>query len=110
MGTYGVISFAVAQRTHEIGIRAALGATPRDVVRLVVGQGVGLVAIGGALGLAAALVATRVLRSLLYDVAPSDPVTLVAIIALLALAVILASWIPARRAATIPPAEAMRQG
>jgi predicted permease len=110
LGTYGVISFAVAQRTREIGIRVALGATRGSVVRLIVGQGIGLVAVGGALGLAAAIGATRVLRSLLYDVAPSDPVTFAAIVGLLALAVVAASWIPARRAAGVQPAETLREG
>jgi putative ABC transport system permease protein len=108
LGTYGVISFGVSQRTREIGIRVALGATRRSVLRLVVEQGVWLAAIGGGLGLAGALVATRVLRSLLYGVAPSDPLTLVSIVALLTGAVILASWIPARRAAGVHPVEALR--
>jgi predicted permease len=108
LGTYGVISFGVSQRTREIGIRVALGATKGSVLRLVVGQGVWLTVVGGALGLAGALVATRVLRSLLYGVAPSDPLTLVSIVALLATAVLVASWIPARRAAGVHPMEALR--
>jgi predicted permease len=110
MGTYGVISFAVAQRTREIGIRVAIGATRSDVVRLIVGQGVVLVAVGAVVGIAAALAATRVLGSLLFDVAPSDPLTFTAIVALLATAVIAASWIPARRAASVQPTEALREG
>ncbi len=109
MGTYGVISFTVAQRTREIGIRVALGATRADVVRLIVGQGILLVAVGAVLGIAGAFAATRVLRSLLYGVAPTDPVVLAAIVALLATAVILASWIPARRAAGVHPTEALRE-
>jgi putative ABC transport system permease protein len=108
MGVYGVISFAVSQRTREIGIRMALGAARGDVVRLVVGQGVALAAVGGAVGLGAALVATRVLRSLLYDVAPSDPVTFVAIAILLSGAAVVASWIPARRAARVDPVTALK--
>jgi predicted permease len=108
LGTYGVISFGVSQRTREIGIRVALGATRRSVLRLVVGQGVWLAVVGGGLGLAGALVTTRVLRSLLFGVAPSDPVTLLSIVALLSAAVIVASWIPARRAAGVHPAEALR--
>ncbi len=108
LGTYGVISFAVSQRTKEIGVRVALGATRGDVLRLVVGQGIGLAVVGGALGLAGALATTRVLRSLLYEVAPSDPTTLVSIVALLVVAVIVASWLPARRAASVHPAEALR--
>jgi predicted permease len=108
LGTYGVISFGVSQRTKEIGVRVALGATRANVLRLVVGQGIGLAVIGGALGLAGALATTRVLRSLLYGVAPSDPATLVSIVALLVAAVILASWIPARRAASVHPSDALR--
>jgi predicted permease len=108
LGTYGVISFGVSQRTREIGVRVALGATRGDVLRLIVGQGIGLAVVGGTVGLAGALAATRVLRALLYDVAPSDPVTLVSIMALLVAAVILASWLPARRAAGVHPAEALR--
>jgi len=108
LGTYGVVSFGVSQRTREIGIRVALGATRGDVLRLVVGQGIGLAVAGGAIGLAGALAATRVLRSLLYGVAPSDPLTLVAIVALLVAAVVVASWIPARRAAGVHPAHVLR--
>jgi putative ABC transport system permease protein len=108
LGTYGVISFGVSQRTREIGVRVALGATRADVLRLIVGQGIGLAVVGGALGLAGALATTRVLRSLLYGVAPSDPATLVSIVALLVAAVIVASWLPARRAASVHPAEALR--
>ena len=108
LGTYGVISYRVSLRTLEIGVRVALGATRGDVLRLIVGQGIGLAVVGGALGLAGALATTRVLRSLLYDVAPSDPVTLVSIVALLVVAVIVASWLPARRAAGVHPAEALR--
>jgi putative ABC transport system permease protein len=108
LGVYGVISFAVSQRTREIGIRMALGAARGDVVRLVVGQGVALAAVGGAVGLGAALVATRVLRSLLYDVAPSDLATFVAIAILLAGAAVVASWIPARRAARVDPVTALK--
>jgi ABC-type antimicrobial peptide transport system permease subunit len=110
MGTYGVISFAVAQRTREIGIRVAIGASRSDVVRLIVGQGVRLVAVGAVVGVVAALAASRVLGSLLFDVRPSDPVTFAAIVALLVAAVIAASWIPARRAASVQPTEALREG
>ena len=110
LGTYGVISFAVAQRTREIGIRVALGATRGDVVRLIVGQGFGLVAAGAAIGTAAAFMATGVPRTMLFDVAPTDPVVYVAVVAILGAAVILASWIPARRAAGVHPTEALRDG
>jgi putative ABC transport system permease protein len=108
LGTYGVVSFGVAQRTREIGIRIALGATRGSVTRMVLGQGIRIAVVGGVAGLAAALAATRVLRSLLYNVAPSDPATFVGIATLLVLAVALASWIPARRATGIQPTEALR--
>ena len=91
LGTYGVISFGVAQRTREIGIRVALGAGRGDVVRLIVGQGLKIAAVGVAFGLVAAFAATRVMHSLLYDVAPSDPVTFAAIVALIGIAATLAS-------------------
>jgi predicted permease len=110
IGTYGVIAYAVAQRRREIGIRVALGATSGDVARMVVRRGIVLGAIGAGLGLAAALAATRVLRTLLYEVAPGDPATLAGIVALLALVVLAASWIPARRAAAVPAVEALKGG
>jgi putative ABC transport system permease protein len=108
MGTYGVISFAVSQRTREIGVRIALGAKRGDVIRLIVRQGVGVAVVGAAIGLAGALIATRVLGSLLYDVKPSDPATFLGIVAVLVGAVLVASWVPARRAARIEPTEALR--
>jgi len=110
MGTYGVISFAVAQRTREIGVRIALGATAGDVIRLVVGQGIALAAVGGLFGLAAAVGLTRLLRSLLYGVEPTDLLTLVGIVVMLVASVVVASWIPARRAAGIPVVRALRGG
>jgi predicted permease len=109
VGIYGVISFGVAQRTREIGIRIALGADRAAVLRLVVNQGVALAAVGLTLGALAALVTTRVLRSLLFDVSPSDPLTFGSVIVLLAGAAVAASWIPARRAAELPPTEALRE-
>jgi putative ABC transport system permease protein len=108
IGTYGVISFGVAQRTKEIGVRVALGATSRDVVRLIVGQGLTLACVGTICGLAAAFAGTRVLRSLLYGVEPTDPATLFGIVAMLMLAVLAASWIPAKRAADVPAVQALR--
>ncbi len=110
MGTYGVISFGVAQRTREIGIRVALGASRDALVRMILRRGLALAVVGGAIGLVAALAATRVLRSLLFEVVPTDPLTFAAILAVLVLAVLVASWIPARRAATIHPSEALREG
>ena len=109
LGTYGVISFAVSQRTREIGIRMALGASAAGVMRMIVGQGVGVAIAGAAAGLAVAIAVSGVLESLLYGVEPADPVTFVAIIALLLTAVAVASWIPARRAAGIQPTEALRE-
>jgi putative ABC transport system permease protein len=110
MGTYGVISFGVAQRTREIGIRVALGASRNELLRMIVSRGLVLALVGGVIGLGAALAATRVLRSLLFEVVPTDPLTFSAILAVLMLAVLVASWIPARRAATIHPSEALREG
>jgi predicted permease len=108
LGTYGVISFGVSQRTREIGIRVALGATRSSVVGLIVGQGIRLAIVGGAIGLLGALATTGVLRSMLYGVTPSDTLTLASIVGLLIVSVLLASWIPARRAASVDPANALR--
>ncbi|HEY9230461.1 MAG TPA: ADOP family duplicated permease, partial [Gemmatimonadaceae bacterium] len=110
IGTYGVISYGVAQRTREMGVRIALGATSADVVRLVVGQGAALAAVGGAIGLVGAVQATRLLRAQLYGVEPTDLVTLVGIVIVLIVAVIVACWVPARRAANIPAVQALREG
>ena len=108
LGTYGVISYGVSQRTKEIGVRVALGASRASVLRLIVGQGMALALAGGALGLAGALATTGVLRSMLYGVEPSDPATLVGIVVVLVASVVVASWIPARRAAGVDPSEALR--
>ena len=108
IGTYGVISFTVAQRTREIGVRVALGATRADVIRMIVGQGVTLATVGAVGGLAMALVTTRLLKSMLFGVEPTDPATLVGIVGLLTLAVLAASWIPAHRAAGVPAVRALR--
>ena len=102
------MSYGVAQRTREIGVRVALGATRGHVLRLVVGQGAAILLVGGAVGLAGAVLGTRVLRSLLYDVAPGDPLTLASTAAVLGIAVLAACFVPARRAATIAPTEALR--
>jgi putative ABC transport system permease protein len=108
IGVYGVLSYAVTQRTHEIGIRIALGAEPRDVLALVVGRGLVLSAAGLALGVAAALASTRIMTTLLYDVKPTDPPTYVVITGFLALAALVASYIPARRATRVDPLIALR--
>jgi putative ABC transport system permease protein len=108
VGIYGVMSLVVTARTREIGIRVALGADRGRVQRLVLGESALLAGIGGIIGLAGALAATRVLRSVLFDLAPTDPVTYVTIVALLAATVGAASWIPARRASRVNPVVALR--
>jgi predicted permease len=110
MGIYGVMSFAVAQRTREIGVRIALGASRRNVLTLVVREGVTLAALGIALGMTGAFALSRVLTSLLYGVSTTDPVTYGVVIGLLAIAALVASWLPARRAARVQPTEALRAG
>ena len=108
MGIYGVMSFAVAQRRRETGVRIALGAARGDVLAMVVREGVVLAAIGVTIGLAGALVLSRVLRTLLYGVSSTDPLTYVSVVALLAVAALAASWFPARRATLVQPTEALR--
>ncbi len=108
IGTYGVMSYVVAQRTREIGIRIALGATPRDALRLALARGAALTTIGVIAGLAGALVAGRALSSLLYGVSVTDPLTFITVpLALLAVG-LLASWLPARRATRVDPTLALR--
>jgi putative ABC transport system permease protein len=109
IGVYGVISYSVAQRTHEIGVRMALGAGEREARGLVIRQGLALAGLGGAIGLVGALVATRALRTLLYGVGPADPITFVVGVVVLVLVALAASAIPARRAARIDPLVAIRQ-
>jgi ABC-type antimicrobial peptide transport system permease subunit len=108
LGVYGVISFSVLQRTREIGIRSALGAARGNLLGLVVGQGARFFVVGAVVGVGVALGSNRVLSSLLYGVAPTDPSTLGFIVVLLGVAVLAASWIPARRAARIDPMAALR--
>ena len=108
LGLYGVLSFAVVQRTREIGLRVAVGAQRRDVVSLVVGKGLKLALIGSGLGLVGAFAATRLVSNLLYGVTPTDPVTFAGVVLLLVVVAMLASWLPARRAARIDPMEALR--
>ena len=108
LGIYGVISYAVSQRTRELGIRIALGAQRERVVRLVIGQGLTLTLVGIAIGIVGAYALTRLITSLLFGVAPADPLTF-AVVALLFVAVAcLASYLPARRAAAVDPIIAMR--
>jgi len=108
VGVYGVISYAVSQRTQEIGVRVALGAQKRDVLRLIVGHGAMLGAIGVAIGLAGALVVTRFLRTMLFGVSPFDPVSFVGVAVVLSAIALVASYVPARRAAKVDPVEALR--
>jgi putative ABC transport system permease protein len=107
-GIYSIMSYNVTQRTSEIGIRMALGAEARDIFRLIVGRAVKLALTGIILGAVIALMASRVMRSLLYDVAPTDPSTFIAICVILSAVALLASYIPARRAARVDPLVAIR--
>jgi putative ABC transport system permease protein len=109
VGLYGVIAYSVSQRKREIGIRMALGAGKSEILNMIIGQGTKLVLIGVAIGLAGALGLTRFLSGLLYGVKPSDPLTLVAVSALLMAVALLASYIPARQAAKVDPMAALRQ-
>jgi putative ABC transport system permease protein len=108
LGTYGVFSYKVSRRTHEIGIRMALGAMPGDVVRMVLRQGARLALMGVGLGLLGALVLTRFMASVLSEIRPGDPATLAAVAVLLTIVALLACYIPARRATRVDPIEALR--
>lgn len=108
VGLYGVIAYGVAQRTREIGVRVALGADRRAIARLVLSGGFHLAAIGIAIGAAAALAATRALASKLYGVTAADPLTFGAIAILVSAIALVASYLPARRASTVDPTEALR--
>ena len=108
IGLYGVVSYGVAQRTREIGIRMALGAGRPRVVRLLVAGGLRLVVIGGVLGLALALAAARLLGGLLFEVSALDPLTFLGVPLVLGAAALLAAWLPARRASRVDPLAALR--
>jgi len=109
VGLYSVMSYLVAQRRHEVGVRMALGAQPRDVVKLVVFQGLRVTALGLVIGTAASFLLAGLMSSILYGVKPSDPLTFVAVAAIVTAAATLATWLPARRAARVDPMTALRQ-
>jgi ABC-type antimicrobial peptide transport system permease subunit len=108
VGTYGIVSQAAVQRSYEIGVRVAVGATRRDILVLVIGHGLRLVAIGLALGVIAALALGRGLASFLYGVTARDPATFAAVAALLVLTGLAAGYVPGRRAAATDPVRALR--
>jgi putative ABC transport system permease protein len=108
VGLYGVISYTVTQRTHEIGIRVALGAQPADVLRMILTQGAVLSLIGLAIGLAGAFALTRYLETLLFEITATDPAVFLMVSGLLLTVALLACWIPARRAANVDPIIALR--
>ena len=108
VGIYGVIAYVVTERTREIGIRMALGAQRRDVLRMVLGQGIRLALLGVGIGLAAAFGLSRVLQTLLFEVKPSDPLTFALIPVVLVGIAFVACWLPARRAARVNPMSAIR--
>ena len=108
IGLYGLLSYEVSRRTREIGIRTALGAQQRDVLRLVVGQAVVLAIAGAAVGIGVTLGVTRYLKSMLYDVHANDPVTIAGVTILLMFVALAACFVPARRATQVDPMVALR--
>jgi putative ABC transport system permease protein len=108
VGLYGVVSYAVSQRTREIGIRMALGARRSDVLMMVIGQGIKLAGAGALIGLGGALALKRLIETLVFGVSATDPLTFTTIALLLELVALLACWIPARRATKVDPMIALR--
>jgi putative ABC transport system permease protein len=107
-GVYGLLAYVVSQRTQEIGLRVALGAGRRDVIRLIVGQGLRLAAIGIVIGLVGSLGVTRVIGSLLYGITPTDPLTFAAAALFIVVVALVASYVPTQRAVGVDPLVALR--
>jgi ABC-type antimicrobial peptide transport system permease subunit len=108
-GIYGVMTYTVAQRRKEIGVRVAFGASPGQVFRIIFGQGLTTTAIGAAVGIIAAIGLTRTIQSLLFGVTPTDPATFASVLGVLTAVAALACYVPARRATNADPIEALRQ-
>jgi ABC-type antimicrobial peptide transport system permease subunit len=109
IGIYGVMSYSFSQRTHEIGIRVALGAQQLDILRMALREGMRIVAIGLAAGLIGAAIVTRVFRSMLFEVGPADPTTFLSVAAILASVALVACYLPAQRATRVDPLTALRE-